>query len=216
MSYSNDILYIYTRVSSLKQVEKYSLQAQKKLGIKKAEELNITYEIFEEKGASAASKNLADRPVLEKLLRLCFEGKVKHLFISEFDRLTRNTEIQFIITKAVQEKNIKIYTENKIYDLNNPIDDLLSHILAGVSKFENQLKSIRSRRGMNEAVKKGVWHGGIFPFGYTTKEKKLIIDKNEAKVYKKIVEWSLSGIGCITIAKKLCRRLILCIPGCKK
>jgi hypothetical protein len=61
----NDILHIYTRVSSvIQQEEGTSLENQKQLGIKKATELGFDFRLWNEGGQSSFYDDLSNRPVL--------------------------------------------------------------------------------------------------------------------------------------------------------
>ena len=85
-----DVLHIYTRVSSSIQVEGTSLKTQKEIGINLANQLNMDFEVHNDGGRSSANDDLRNRPVMLELLRLMDKGKVKHLFVYNTDRLSRN------------------------------------------------------------------------------------------------------------------------------
>ena len=68
----NEILHIYTRVSSTAQEEDgTSLDNQKNLGIKKSEILGMSYKVWDEGGQSSFHDDLDNRPVLVELLTEC-------------------------------------------------------------------------------------------------------------------------------------------------
>ncbi|GAG80949.1 unnamed protein product, partial [marine sediment metagenome] len=56
------------------------------------------------------------------------------------------------------------------------------------AQFERELTSERTKDKMIERAKKGMWNGGISPFGYKKENKKLIIDKKETKTITFIYE----------------------------
>ena len=71
MSKVKEILHIYIRVSTKGQSEKgTSLKHQRKLGIKKAKDLGMDYEVYDEENARSSFDNFANRPQLTKLLKL--------------------------------------------------------------------------------------------------------------------------------------------------
>lgn len=206
----NNILYIYTRVStSTQSLKGYSLEAQKKIGIEKANFLNMSYRVFEERGHSAAIESIENRIELKKLLNLCEEGKVKNIFVTEWDRITRNQITQAYIKKIFKDNKIMLFTANQQYNLENYDDEFISDLSALLAVRENKIRVERSQRGKIESVKKGKWHGGLLPFGYTKdKDNTLIIDSEEEVIYKEIIKMSLSGFGCNSIAKELNSRNI--------
>ncbi len=211
MSQNKQTLYIYTRVSSVSQVEKgQSLEAQKQEGIKKAKQLQMEYQVFEEKGKSAWKDDLKNRYVLMELLDYCESGVVGHLFVTEWDRITRNETAQIMIKNILKKYNVIVHTTNQDFDFNDTEDEFISSLMGILAHRENTLRVKRSRRGMLEAAKKGKWHGGVTPFGYKivksddpAKDGRLKIDPEEIKWYKQMVEWYIQGVGSFTIANRL-------------
>jgi len=52
------------------------------------------------------------------------------------------------------------------------------------AQFERELASERTKDKMLERAKKGMWNGGIPPFGYKKENKKLVIDKKESEIIR--------------------------------
>jgi site-specific DNA recombinase len=202
---TKETLYIYTRVSTTKQSEKgYSLAAQRKQGEDKAKSLGMKSEVFEEKGVSAASESLKDRIQLNKIFEKCDKGIVKHLFVTEWDRLTRNESTALVIKKILIDYKIVLHTLNQTIDFANQDDELISDLFTILARHENRLRVTRSKRGRLEAVKKGKWHGGLLPYGYKTDENKmLVVDDDEAEVYREMVKLCFEGKGSNSIARIL-------------
>jgi len=78
-------------------------------------------------------------------------------------------------------------------------------LLGLLAKRENRVRVKRSKRAIEEGMLKGFWcqGGDTIPYGYMKKDRKLVVNPKEVKIYKMMVEWSLSGKGLITIAKRL-------------
>jgi len=200
----NETLHIYTRVSTANQVEGNSLEAQRKSGIEIAKSLNMNHEIHEERGASADSVDYKDRPVLKRLIDRCYEKKVKYIFVTELDRLTRDEMANLILKQIFQDNGIVVHTLQKRIDYNDVQDELITGLLTSVAHHENRMRAVRCIRGKMIAAENGKWQGGITPYGYTTNaENLLIIDEEEKEAHLDIVEWSLSGMGTHSISKKL-------------
>ena len=93
-----DTLHIYTRVSTRVQDEEgTSLTTQKELGIAKSKELKMGHKVWNEGAASSHHEDLLNRPVLAKLLLDMEQGEIKHLFVFNNDRLSRNEEVSLEI-----------------------------------------------------------------------------------------------------------------------
>ena len=87
----SDTLHIYTRVSTTNQEEHgTSLETQKELGIKRANLLGFDNRVWNEGGQSSSKDDLDNRPMLVELLSLIDEGSVRHLYVFNTDRLSRN------------------------------------------------------------------------------------------------------------------------------
>ena len=184
-------LHIYIRVSSLVQEEEgSSLQTQKELGIKKADELGFKSKVWNEGGKSSKYEDLENRPILKRLLVEMEEGGVEHLFVFNTDRLSRNQKTWGGIRWKLKEHGVKLYTPSGVIDLSSPMDDLMFGILSEISQYDNSLRTERSRLGKLNRVRQGFWMGGPPPFGYEIKDRKLVENSKESQWVKKIYKWS--------------------------
>lgn len=106
--------------------------------------------IFSEK-ISGTKKN---RPQLERLLDTLREGDT--VIISELTRLSRSTKDLFNIVDFIQAKgaNIKSLKESWV-DTTSPIGSFMFTVMAGITQFERDLISLRTKEGLETARKKG-------------------------------------------------------------
>lgn len=201
-----DTLYLYTRVSTHQQVDKFSLSVQRDEGIKKAKSLKMNYEVFIEPGKSASHEDLENRPELKKLMDLVEKGITKHIFVIDDSRLSRNMITYFQIQNIFIKNKVITYTPYQKTDYGS-IDyqnKFTKDINALLSAFYVSQTTEKSKAGRLKAAIQGKWGGGILPYSYTTdKENNLVIDEKEKKNYLKMVKYSLSGMGAGSIAKKL-------------
>ena len=202
---SKETLHIYKRVSTESQdKDGHSLEYQEDLGIKKSEELGMDYQIHNEGSKSGSGEDLGDRPVLSNLMSMVRGGEVKHIFVYEFPRLSRNPLVSSIITEDFKKFGVKIYLINDMYDLSSPIDEMISSILNSVSRYERQQITTRSKLGLRKSYEKGKITGQIPPLGYRKDDDGyLVIDEEEKKIYLQILEWGLEGISSGEIARRL-------------
>lgn len=182
-------LHIYTRVSTIVQEEMgSSLDTQKELGISKSKNLGYEYKVWNEGGQSSSRDDLENRPVLVDLLKEIDEGSVKHLFVFNTDRLSRNDLTWSVIRLKLVKNDVTLHTSQGVYPLSDPMNKLLLGILSEISSYDNQLRTERSRLGKLNRIKQGYWKGGPPPFGYKIEDKKLIENKDESKWVKFIFE----------------------------
>ena len=198
-----DILHIYTRVSSAVQEEGTSLETQKELGIKKSKELGMKYQIWNEGAASSHHENLTNRPKISELLFELEKGNIKHLFVYNNDRLSRNDKTQFIIKNAIIKHGVMLYTKDGTYDLNNPTDKLMKSLLDGVAEYDNAIRAERTRLGKLNKVRNGGWYGAPPPYGYEIVDGKLAIHPKEGKTVKTIYKLFNDGISIAEIKRRL-------------
>jgi hypothetical protein len=191
-------------VSSLIQKEEgTSLENQKQLGIKKAEELGFESRLWNEGGQSSFYDDLNNRPVLVGLLTLIESGVVKHLFVYNTDRLSRNQQTWAVIRYKLLAHGVTLHTASGQMNLKNPVDDLMLGILSEISQYDNRIRAERSRLGRFHKVQQGNWKGGSPPFGYLLKDRQLNIDPFESTWIKKIYDWYLHGMTVKNIQLKL-------------
>ena len=138
----------YARVSTEEQVLDRQIDALKTAGVTK---------IFQEK----ITGTKADRPKLQELLEHLRPGDV--VVVSDLTRLSRSTKDLFDIVERIQSAgaDIKSLKESWI-DTTTPQGKLLFTIFAGISQFERDLISQRTREGLASAKARGR-HGGRPP-----------------------------------------------------
>jgi site-specific DNA recombinase len=189
-------LHIYTRVSTETQaIEGTSLETQKELGIAKARELGFSHKLWNEGAKSSHNDDLTARPQLASLLSEMREGKVKHLWVIENSRLSRNDVVASTIRGAMRDAGAILYTKDGRYDLDNPSDRFTRQILDATSQLENALRTERSRLGKLASVTGGKWMGGSPPYGYAIENRMLVPNKEEVRWLKTIYENYAAGMS---------------------
>lgn len=180
-------LHIYTRVSTIAQAEHgTSLDSQRELGIKKANELGFEYKVWNEGGRSSHHEDIAQRPELNSLYLAIKRGEVKHLWIYDQSRLSRNDQVASVFRYECNKNEVTLYTKDGVFDLSSPTDKFLKQLLDAVAEFDNVTRTERTRLGKVNRVRSGMWHGGAPPYGYTLEDKKLVVNEDEAKWVKRI------------------------------
>src|SRR5690606_33097325 len=91
-----------------------------------------------------------------------------------------------VLRHKFRKHNVRLYTKDGMYDLNDPTDAFYSVIMDAVSQLDNKLRASRTRSGKLNRVKSGRWHGGPAPFGYRLEAKKLATDEIESKAVREI------------------------------
>lgn len=96
----------------------------------------------------------ADRPELNRLLDKLRKGDV--ILIADLTRLSRSTRDLFSLVDQIEKKgaNIKSLKENWL-DTTTPQGKLMFTFMAGISQFERDLISQRTREGLEAARARG-------------------------------------------------------------
>lgn len=150
---------------------------------------------------------LFTRPEMIAMLNDIENGMYSAVLCIDIDRLGRSsTKDSGIIMETLQDNNCKIITPDKIYDLNDEIDQFTVETKSFLARQE--LRSIKKRlqRGETETLKAG-GHIGEPPYGYKRKWigkiPSLEPDEN-APIVKMIYEWYVNySFGSCTISCKL-------------
>jgi DNA invertase Pin-like site-specific DNA recombinase len=207
-----EVLHIYTRVSSSIQVEGTSLKTQKEIGIKLAAQLNMDFEVHNEGGRSSANDDFRNRPIMLELLRMMDKGKVKHLFVYNTDRLSRNQITWYTIRQKMVANNVKLYTPKGIHDTNDGMENMILGIMNEIAVYDNKTRTDRSRLGKFEKVKQNYWRGGDPPFGYAIEKteggSRLVIEPTESNWVKFVFDQYAKRIPMKSIKAELERNKV--------
>jgi DNA invertase Pin-like site-specific DNA recombinase len=129
-SVADETLHIYTRVSTAAQRDEgTSLQTQLEQGKQRAKQLGLKVKHWDEGGRSSHHEEIADRPTLATLFQAITKGEVKHLFVYDQSRLSRNDNVASIFRYECNKQGVTLYTKDGQFDLANPQDKFLKQIL---------------------------------------------------------------------------------------
>ena len=200
----NKTLYIYTRVSTTVQADEgMSLDIQAEIGKERATKLGFTPKVLNEGGVSSNHEGIDKRKVLSEVYSKILSGDIKHLFVYDQSRLSRNDDVSSAFRIACNRNGVTLYTKDGQYDLSNSSDQFMKKIMDAVAELDNAQRAERTRLGKLARARGGNWHGGPPPFGYSIVDKKLIVNKNESVWVKRIFTDTLKGKSTLDIKKLL-------------
>ena len=180
---------IYTRVSTDGQAELEfnSCEAQEakiKAFLSSQEDMAL-YKVYSDPGYTGANLN---RPALSELLNDIEQGNIDIVISYKIDRLTRSPKDFYHLIEILDEHNASFISVTERFDTSTPSGRLLRNIMLTFAQFERELTAERTRDKALERAKKGLYGGGIRPFGYLRANKKLIAEPSEAAIVKRIFE----------------------------
>ena len=164
---------IYTRVSTDNQAEKEysSCEAQEekiKAYIRSQEGLKL-YKVYSDPAFSGAS---LDRPALREMLDEIIAGKVDSVLTYKIDRLTRSPKDFYTLIELFDKHGVAFISVTENFDTSSPSGRLLRNIMLTFAQFEREMSAERTRDKMKARAEKGMWNGGIVPYGYKNVDKK--------------------------------------------
>ncbi len=157
---------LYCRVSTDAQVEGYSIDAQKKLLEAYCVSKEITdFEYYIDGGYSGSN---LDRPAMKKLLDDIDDRKIDYVIVYKLDRISRSQkDTLFLIEEKFNPNNIGFISIRENFDTTTPFGKAMIGILSVFAQLERETIYERTRMGMLERVKSGLWMGGgLRPLGY--------------------------------------------------
>ncbi|MCK4850288.1 MAG: recombinase family protein, partial [Phycisphaerae bacterium] len=177
---------LYIRVSTEMQTDGNSLSTQKtRLHQYVAQRKWTVGKVFTEAGLSAKNTR---RPALQHMLRWARDGKIDVVLVDKVDRISRNLVDLLNLIGDLRIWGVAFVSASQSFDTSTSAGNLMLNVLGSVAQFEREIIGDRVRENMLERARKGLWSGGIVPFGYETNPgtKVLRAEKSEARTVRAI------------------------------
>ena len=186
---------IYIRVSTDYQAEEgYSIDAQKEQLSAYCISKNIKdYEFYIDGGWSGSNIN---RPEIQRLIKDVKDDRISHVIVYKLDRLSRSQkDTLYLIEDVFNPHNVDFISLNESMDTSTPMGKLMLGILSAFAQLERENIRMRTRMGMKERVKSGLWMGGgRVPFGYDYDSTKgILVQNKDAEKVKQIYKLYIEG-----------------------
>jgi site-specific DNA recombinase len=175
---------IYTRVSSENGLEQEfnSLHAQREAAqayIKSQahEGWKLIRDHYDDGGFSGGS---LDRPGLQKLLTDIRERRIDVVVVYKVDRLTRSLTDFAKLVELFDAQGVAFVSVTQSFNTTTSMGRLTLNVLLSFAQFEREVTGERIRDKIAASKKKGLWVGGVVPLGYEVRDRKLIVNEEEA------------------------------------
>jgi len=194
---------IYIRVSTDAQLEEgYSIEAQKEMLAAYCVSKKLKpIEYYIDGGYTGSN---IDRPELQRLIADVKNGLVGYVLVYKLDRLSRSQkDTLYLIEDVFNPHNVDFISLNESMDTSTPLGRLMLGILSAFAQLERENIRERTRMGMRERVKAGLWPGGgRVPFGYDyDRDKGILVPNKDAETVKRIYDLYLEGYSTAKIAR---------------
>ena len=204
----------YCRVSIKKEIQQYSLEAQKQYykNLIKSNEDFIFVGIYADTASGLKKK---DRVQFAKLLKDCKKKKIDVIYTKSISRCARNTLDFLEDLRKLKKMGVDVYFENERIWLKEERSELTMTIYATVEQEESVSKSRITRWGLVSGFKSGASKlANRVCYGYKQDEDgNLVIDDEQANSVRLIFDLYLQGYSLSGISKELRERGIVSPTG---
>ena len=120
------------------------------------------------------------------------DGKVDVVVVYKIDRLTRSLFDFAKIVEAFDARGVSFVSITQQFNTTTSMGRLTLNVLLSFAQFEREVAGERIRDKIAASKKKGMWMGGLPSLGYDVKNRKLVVNEEEAgtvpHIFRRYVE----------------------------
>jgi site-specific DNA recombinase len=151
---------------------------------------------YDDGGYSGGS---TERPALQRLLADIRDRKIDIVVVYKVDRLTRSLADFAKLVELFDAHGVSFVSVTQQFNTTTSMGRLTLNVLLSFAQFEREVTSERIRDKIGASKRKGLWVGGMVPLGYVSRDKKLVIEEDEAErvhtIFQRYLE--LGSIGLL-------------------
>jgi DNA invertase Pin-like site-specific DNA recombinase len=140
---------------------------------------------YDDGGLSGGSM---ERPALQLLLQDIRNRKVDVVVVYKIDRLTRSLMDFARIVEIFDAQSVSFVSVTQQFNTTTSMGRLTLNVLLSFAQFEREVTAERIRDKIAASKKKGMWMGGVVPWGYRVENRKLIVDEEGAAEVRSIFD----------------------------
>ena len=200
---------VYTRKSSEEGLEQEfnSLHAQREaceayISSQRSEGWVLVRDHYDDGGISGGT---LERPSLQRLMTDIEDGLVDVVVVYKIDRLSRSLMDFSKLVEVFDRNDVTFVSVTQSFNTTTSMGRLTLNILLSFAQFEREVTAERIRDKVKASRMKGLWMGGPVPFGYEVKDRKLVINPDEASRVRQIFQRFVE-LGSGTVLAKELRR----------
>jgi DNA invertase Pin-like site-specific DNA recombinase len=141
------------------------------------------------------------RPALQRLLAEISAGRVDTVVVYKIDRLTRSLADFAKIVEILDTRGASFVSVTQQFNTTTSMGRLTLNVLLSFAQFEREVIGERIRDKIAASKQKGMWMGGVPPFGYRAQDRKLIIVNSEAEIVRLIFR-RYAELGSVRLLKE--------------
>ncbi len=183
---------IYTRKSSEEGLEQAfnSLDAQREaceayILSQRQEGWHLLTTRYDDGGFSGGS---LERPALQRLLAEIDRGAIDTVVVYKVDRLTRALSDFARLVEIFDRRTVSFVSVTQQFNTTSSMGRLTLNVLLSFAQFEREVTGERIRDKFAASRARGLWMGGTVPLGYDLKDRRLIVNEDEAARVRHLFE----------------------------
>jgi DNA invertase Pin-like site-specific DNA recombinase len=138
---------------------------------------------YDDGGFSGGNTN---RPALKRLLADVEDGRIDVVVVYKIDRLSRSLSDFAKIVDLFDEHGVTFVSVTQQFNTTTSMGRLTLNILLSFAQFEREVTGERIRDKISASKAKGMWMGGTPPLGYDVRDRKLVVNEQEAALVRYI------------------------------
>jgi DNA invertase Pin-like site-specific DNA recombinase len=176
---------VYTRKSSEEGLEQEfnSLHAQREaceayIASQRSEGWVLVRDQYDDGGISGGT---LERPGLKRLLEDIEDGLVDVVVVYKIDRLSRSLADFAKLVEVFDRNGVTFVSVTQSFNTTTSMGRLTLNILLSFAQFEREVTAERIRDKVRASRMKGMWMGGVPPYGYRVEGRKLVVDEDRRR-----------------------------------
>jgi site-specific DNA recombinase len=198
---------VYTRKSSEEGLEQEfnSLHAQREacesyIASQRSEGWVLVRDQYDDGGISGGT---LERPGLKRLLADIEDGLVDVVVVYKIDRLSRSLMDFSKLVEVFDRNGVTFVSVTQSFNTTTSMGRLTLNILLSFAQFEREVTAERIRDKVRASRMKGMWMGGVPPYGYRVENRKLVVEEEGAAQVRWIFARFLEIGSCTELAREV-------------
>lgn len=154
---------------------------------------------FEDGGFTGGNTN---RPGLKALIDEIELGNIDVVVVYKLDRLTRSLADFVKLMETFQKHNVTFVSVTEHFNTTSSMGRLTLNMMLSFAQFEREITGERIRDKVKASKRKGMWMGGPPPLGYDCDDRKLVINKQEAKIVRFVFDHYLQHGSIVKLVQE--------------
>ncbi len=150
-----------------------------------------------------------ERPGFRKLMADAERGRIDIVVVYKVDRLSRSLLDFATVMDRFGSLNVDFVSVTQNFSTADAMGRLTLNMLMSFSEYEREMITERTRDKIASARRRGKWTGGRVPLGYDVVDKKLVVNRADAKTARTLFELYVENRSVMTTALELNRRGML-------